>query len=827
MLNVGIKYNPYFVTTELTIDGKPIEKDSKLAILTSDRLQNWIDRFFGAVYDYSLENDICVKFKGTVRDFDDVRSAANEYSRKNPNCHIIVDDDGLSNETDESRVHKLKELFEKGKKGPFEDLFNSPEFQKAFNRATDPTFEVNVIATMSSGKSTVVNALLGSELMPAKNEACTATIARIRDVDNMNVFTAQRFDRNGNPMSGVETATKELLETWNDDETTKLIEIQGNIPTVKQTEACTMVFVDTPGPNNSRDINHQKTTLETIQSKPLSMVIYVLNATQLSTNDDQWLLSQVQKAMTMGGRRAQDRFIFIANKIDNFDPEKGESVGRALKNVRDYLQNAGIENPIIIPASAKLAKLIRLERQGYPLTRSERNELRAYVELFVEEKDMNMLEHCHDRLSTDCARRLDNKLERAVSSKDDNAIAEILSGIPIVEELLNDFLSKYAVPAKLKDAVDSFNDLLRKSRIAETMNEQLTKSSQELADINASLKAFTEDAGRAEEAKNYRKTVKAMKYELSDKAKDLCDKLGERSEEVIANFQTEFASGKVSEYEANRILNVVSGKCQDFENELIVGLEGQLREEYLSVMENLREGYQARVAQILNESFPENSSLRELQAASMSMPSVDEMMEFNTRSEQVKVGTEKVRVGSEVVKVGTERVKVGTEQVKTGTRRVVVDSHIESDSHWYNPFSWGRKKIVKDYEDEDVYETRDVYAEQDKFETKDVYEDRDVMETRTYVNLKPIAVRFTKDLREFAMKNIENFKEQADKNVEEAKATLLALMDAIDERVLEIQKQLVTAQYDQKAKEQMVAENSKKVEWCNNFKADLQEILDI
>ncbi len=73
MLNVGIKYNPYFVTTELSIDNVPVEKNSKLALLTKERLQNWIDRFFPEIVDFSRENEICVSFKGTVRDFDDIK----------------------------------------------------------------------------------------------------------------------------------------------------------------------------------------------------------------------------------------------------------------------------------------------------------------------------------------------------------------------------------------------------------------------------------------------------------------------------------------------------------------------------------------------------------------------------------------------------------------------------------------------------------------------------------------------------------------------------------------------------------------------------------
>ncbi len=826
MLNVGISYNPYFVTTELTLDNVPVEKSNKLALLTTERLQNWIDKFFPMLVDYSRDAEICVSFTGTVRDCDDIKSAAAAYEDAHPGSRIIIESE-LCTETDESRFHSLKALFEEGKKGPFEDLFNSREMQQAFDRATDPIFEVNVIATMSSGKSTVVNALLGSELMPAKNEACTATIARIQDVEHMAEFSAQRFDRNGNPMSGVEKAQKDLLEAWNDDPATHLIEVKGNIPTVKQTEACTMVFVDTPGPNNSCDDNHKRTTLETIRSKPLSMIIYVLNATQLSTNDDCWLLEQVCKAMSSGGRRAQDRFIFIANKIDAFDPEKGDSVGGALNNVKAYLKKHGIENPIIIPTSAKLAKLIRLSRQGCQLSRSERNELHSNIELFVEERDMNMLEHCQDRLSSESQRRLKKRLTDAAAQKDDEQIAEVLSGIPIVEELLNDFLEKHAVPAKLKDAVDSFNDVLQKSRIAANMNEQLMKSQQELEEINAKLKAFTEDADRAAEAKMYRKTVKSLKYELSGKAQDACDELFERSETLIDQLQCSFEESKVSEIEADRLLKQTSEKCQQFESELFVELSEELKSEYYGVIENLREGYQERVAKLLNESFPEDSTLKELQKANMSMPSINEMIEYHTRSEQIKVGTEKVRVGSEHVKVGTERVKVGTEQVKTGTRQVQTGEHQESDSSWYNPFSWGRKKTVKEWGEQDVYEIQDVYESRDRYEIKDVIEERDVMETRTFVNMKPIVSQVVQELRKFAIDNTENFKKQAAANVEQAKNTLLDLMDNIDERILSIQKQLMEAEADQGAKNRLVKENQTKVDWCKQFESKLKRILNI
>lgn len=825
-VSVEVTYNPFFVKTSLVVNKQAVPSDSPLYLMTQDRLANWIDHFIPAVYNSYRAKRISLHFIGTILDASDVKSAVEAYNREHPEFKFNLRFTTSSKNSDE-RIRQLRGFFDAGKRGPFNDLFESPEMEDAFERALDPTFEVNVIATMSSGKSTLVNALLGTDLMPSKNEACTATIARIYDDDNMQGFNGQCFDEKGNPLSDRIDVSKEILEKWNDDENTHLMEICGNIPTVSQTDSCSLVVVDTPGPNNSRNEEHQKTTLATIRSKPLSMVIYVLNSTQLSTNDDCWLLSQVHKAMSEGGRQAEDRFIFIANKIDAFDPEKGESVSSALQNVKHYLQHNGIDNPLIIPVSAQLAKLIRLKREGVNLTRKERSDLQSFMDLFLHVPEMNMLNHCRSRLSRECVQQLEARMEKAVAAGDLDGQAELLSGIPIVELLLNEFLQKHAIPAKLKDAVDSFNDVMNKSRIAEKMNEQLQRSDTELKEICQKLESFENDQNRLIEAKEYREKVKQLQYSLSDDAKDFCEELYEKTELLIEQLQTDMSGDRWTQGAAEKQLDESQTRCRQFESELIVGLSDKLKSEYGTIIERLRAGYQARVEKILSESFPEDESLRDLQAVSMTLPSVSEMIEYYSRSERIKTGSVRVKVGTRRVKTGTERVYVGTEQVKVGTERYISGSHQESDSHWYNPFSWGRKKTVYDYSYRDKYESRAKYETRDVYENQDVYEDRDTYENRTFVDMKPVTKELVQKIRQFSVENIAKFEQEAAKNVEKAKSTLLDLMDVIDERVLSIQQELNEAVENKTQREAMIAANQRKIDWFNKFKYNLQEVLSI
>ena len=111
------------------------------------------------------------------------------------------------------------------------------------------------------------------------------------------------------------------------------------------------------------------------------MILHILNATQLSTNDDNALLDAVGDAMNQGGKQSRDRFMFVVNKVDCFDPDKGESVEKALINVKEYLSDHGIENPNIYLASSYIAKIIRLHKNGYELSRKEKRDIEVYKEL--------------------------------------------------------------------------------------------------------------------------------------------------------------------------------------------------------------------------------------------------------------------------------------------------------------------------------------------------------------------------------------------------------------------------------------------------------------
>lgn len=223
--------------------------------------------------------------------------------------------------------------------------------------ASPKNYSVAVVATMSAGKSTLLNAMLGAKILPSKNEACTAKVFSIEDDDNASMFMARAIEND--KVGKWQPATRQLLENLNDSSAEK-IEICGNIKQIRNISSGHAVLLyDTPGPNNSRDLSHSQITKEIIRNSGFCSLICVLNATQLGTDDEFELLTFIRKEIEKQDTNSD--VLFILNKIDNFSVSREDSVRESLKDCKKHLRDTiGFSNITILPVSSQLALLIRL-----------------------------------------------------------------------------------------------------------------------------------------------------------------------------------------------------------------------------------------------------------------------------------------------------------------------------------------------------------------------------------------------------------------------------------------------------------------------------------
>ena len=278
MREIQIKYNPYRLETEILIDGETPKQNSKLNF-ADRRLQEWVEDLPDILFEECSSRDFKLIFHGTILDYEDIEAMAIEAQKKNINIEL----EHIPAKEVADKEAAISEIFDEIQAGPFEEL-KQPDIIKAFNMAKSSDFEVNVIATMSAGKSTLINSLLRQRLMPAKQEACTATITEIKDNDGKQ-FMAKAYDTNGTLLQVLPEVTLKDMETMNQDPNVSKIRIEGNIPFVSSDDV-SLVLVDTPGPNNSRDPEHKAATYRMLSESSKAVVLYILNATQLAVNDD-------------------------------------------------------------------------------------------------------------------------------------------------------------------------------------------------------------------------------------------------------------------------------------------------------------------------------------------------------------------------------------------------------------------------------------------------------------------------------------------------------------------------------------------------------------
>lgn len=191
MAQIYLKYNPYKMETKIAVNGKNISTDSSLyKIVKGKRLQEWVGKFPQMLVDEFNTVDFEIEFNGMALDWDDFE----DVFKRAKSAGIIKNLKMTFTEgkSDETVSEKIVSVFTDLQEGPVDD-FRDPKLLRAFANINNSVFPINVIATMSSGKSTLINALLGKKLMPSKNEACTATITEILDNDQ-ETFTAVVHD---------------------------------------------------------------------------------------------------------------------------------------------------------------------------------------------------------------------------------------------------------------------------------------------------------------------------------------------------------------------------------------------------------------------------------------------------------------------------------------------------------------------------------------------------------------------------------------------------------------------------------------------------------
>ncbi len=625
MREIFIKYNPYRLETSITIDGAVPKQNSRLRF-NDCRLQEWIEELPEILFEECGSRDFKITFHGTILDYEDVESMAREAKKNGINIEL---EHIPAKEVSDKEV-AINEIFDEIQAGPFDEL-KQPDVIKAFNMAKSSDFEVNVVATMSAGKSTLINALLRQKLMPAKQEACTATITEIKDND-ADHFMAKVYDANGHLIQTHPELSFEIMDSLNSNPEVSKIRVEGNIPFVAS-EDVSLVLVDTPGPNNSRDPEHKAATYRMLSESSKTVVLYILNATQLAVNDDCNLLSHVADSMKVGGKQSRDRFIFVVNKLDDF--KKGEdSIEAALTKVRDYLRDNGIENANIYPASALTALNIRtILAESDDDDDDEVYEAKGKVRKFNRNPEMYF--ETLAPLTPSVRGEIENRLAKARSNGDICEEALIHCGIVPIEMAIKMYVQKYAKTAKIKNIVDTFSKRLESAKSFETTKQEITENQDKQKEILANIEVIKKKLASGEDAKRFKGRIEQINYD-SEIRKMANDVIMVAQKKITAQLSS--SDTKISKREAEELCRQFARFADNLQAEVQVKLEELITNHVHKSASDLLEEYRKKISELAQDVNVGNVTIDpfELMAGDISTD-VSSLINNLTETERVKV----------------------------------------------------------------------------------------------------------------------------------------------------------------------------------------------
>lgn len=849
MAQVYVKYNPYRLTTLIRVNGKEIETDSTLyKVVKGKRLQEWIGDFPKMLSDELNTVDFDIEFCGMDLDWDDFEDVFQNAQKEGILKHVGLK--FIEGNSNDDIKEKIVDIFDDLREGPLDD-FRDPKLLKVFASINNAVFPVNVIATMSSGKSTLINALLAKKLMPSKNEACTATITEILDND-ADYFHAVAYDADGEEIREIDRLTYDIMGELNDNERVRRIVAEGNIPFL-DAKSMALMLVDTPGPNNAQNTDHRKTTYDAIKDDSNNLILYVLNGTQLSTQDDENLLKDVADQIKKGGKQVRDRFLFVINKMDGFNPEE-EDINKAVQSAKNYLAERGIEDPQIFPCSAYTALNIRTYLADVDIdnmTRAEEKQLASaardtlpMIDKFVDFESMHL--ERYSTLSPSAQKILDYKLQKAEAEKNTKELALIHCGIYSIEAAITAYVKKYAKTKKIKDLVESFQEVLES-------NEVLTRVKTQVATDEASAKACMERAAavrdkisNGKEAEVFKEKVK--KLDPMPMIEEKAEKLKREVTNDVSKTFKKYGLTITSRDEAKRLVNDFAERCSDAFARMSSNIESIVKHEIKDTGELLLNGYKEKLFKIDENATDEQldfdtvdlikgvlTNMRENaeewcsdQFAAETIEDVGEV-EYEQRSYYEKVGQKKeeVIVGSHQEKVGTKREKVGSHRERVGTRSVA------------NPKKKGFLGKLKfwqpNYIEEDVYENVDDYEDRDVFETvmdyktvmRDVYEKRTETIEKFSVDVSVIQTGLMSNVRRSLDENIAAALDYAQDQTTDMKEQFMEMFDELDALIEQKYDELEKCANDQKMKEEELKKNKKLLGWIEACQAEINEILDM
>ncbi|WP_066802472.1 dynamin family protein [Moraxella oblonga] len=636
---ISITYNPLLTKNkaQFLFDGKVPNDKSIWRTYKDMTLQSWLGSFFSELsehYGYNKKPfSLSLQFTGLDVDCEDMENAVREAEQQG---FKITYTPMVIKPNASKRLENLQQFINQ-----LESLEQYQERIKThakLNIARENVVDIFVVATMSSGKSTFINALLGCDLLPAQNEATTACVAEITHNPELpqGIFHAYRFNKNNEllneqklDLTKPDTAkiARDLLSDWNkntDSDTdnnskTSTIKLEGNFIGIKLSAKTKFRMSDTPGPTNSANANHKIITLNKIKdTKQNPLILYIIDGSKIADESDHQLLSTINKVINEQGNLAKERFIFLVNRMDEFFG-KDENISNTLICVKQYLEKHGIINPKVYPITARLTKLWRINKlNSHLIDEDDEDTLDGLCKKINRQDDRNLITHMP----------LNPRVKAKISKLDDTPL--LRSGVPAIELMISDYIEKYNEPYRISLMVEALQEILNDIKPElDNILQLKDKKQHELDELIQKIRDAEKKFQHSDKFDKFIADLQSAEVGLSDKTAEFFVNTNKKFEQLLESSGRHFYQMDSKE-KAHQALMSVRKKFSDLLDDFLSDLITIDKQNQEKVLADIRGRYQLFIKETFDEYFDDipPNIISNLSKQSMSL---DHYFQLNSR----------------------------------------------------------------------------------------------------------------------------------------------------------------------------------------------------
>jgi len=207
------------------------------------------------------------------------------------------------------------------------------ELNAASRRLNEHVFSVGIMGEFRRGKSTVINALLGADIVPADIVPCSATLNYIKwDAQKSAEIKFKSGEKTWVDVNNIRDYVTKLT-----DESAKMAESVDSATIYYPCKFCQngVQIVDTPGLN---DDERMTAIAENVIPKLDAIIMVLIPDSPFSQSESEFVRNKLMTS-DLG------RLIFVVNKIDNVDPEDR---GRVIEFIKGNITKSVLEKTAAI-----------------------------------------------------------------------------------------------------------------------------------------------------------------------------------------------------------------------------------------------------------------------------------------------------------------------------------------------------------------------------------------------------------------------------------------------------------------------------------------------